>query len=235
MSSSGVEDETILDVLRSADAPRLTTTEAADRLPITRGRTRTRLQQLADDGRIERETVGNEVVWWLPEREGEVGSEKGEAATDDGGNEEPDAEGDEELDAEENEEPDAEENEEPDAEESEVQPAVVEIGPETGAETPEDADRSGKRRESAEAERTTGAGDDGPADIEVEPVSDRITTKGSTTDVETPALDNETRTGPLRASIRSPGDRSLRALALLAALVVVFAFLRNYLRGRGGE
>ena len=66
-----VDDETILEVLRSNDAPRMTTTELAGHLPVTRGTTRTRLQGLVDEGLLQRTTEGNDVVWWLPERESE--------------------------------------------------------------------------------------------------------------------------------------------------------------------
>ncbi|PSP56146.1 hypothetical protein BRC72_12780 [Halobacteriales archaeon QH_7_66_36] len=80
-----VDDETILEVLRSNDALRMTTTEVAGQLPVTRGTTRTRLQGLVDEGLLERTTDGNEVVWWLPEREAEPTGEteiaEGEAET----------------------------------------------------------------------------------------------------------------------------------------------------------
>ena len=83
-----VDDETILEVLRSNDAPRMTTTEVAGQLPVTRGTTRTRLQGLVDEGLLERTTDGNEVVWWLPEREaeptGEAETAEAEAETTDG-------------------------------------------------------------------------------------------------------------------------------------------------------
>ncbi|PSQ51887.1 hypothetical protein BRD20_08675 [Halobacteriales archaeon SW_8_65_20] len=69
--STAVDDETILELLRSNSAPQMTTTEVAGHLPVTRGTTRTRLQRLADDGLLDRETDGNDVVWWLPEREAE--------------------------------------------------------------------------------------------------------------------------------------------------------------------
>ena len=83
-----VDDETILEVLRSNDAPRMTTTEVAGQLPVTRGTTRTRLQGLVDEGLLERTTDGNEVVWWLPEREaeptGEAETAEAEVETTDG-------------------------------------------------------------------------------------------------------------------------------------------------------
>lgn len=69
--STSVDDETILEVLRSNDAPRMTSTEVAGQLPVTQGTTRTRLQALADEGLLRRTTEGNDVVWWLPEREDE--------------------------------------------------------------------------------------------------------------------------------------------------------------------
>lgn len=80
---SSVDDETILDVLRNSDDPRLTTTEVAERLPITRGTTRTRLQALADEGRLTREREGRDVVWWLPERVDEVSEASASAANGD--------------------------------------------------------------------------------------------------------------------------------------------------------
>jgi hypothetical protein len=97
--STSVDDETILDVLRENDDPRMTTTEVAEELPVTRGTTRSRLQRLVDDDRIERAREGNSVVWWLPDRAGEVESASADAdgtGTDDGG----DAERDEAAEAE---------------------------------------------------------------------------------------------------------------------------------------
>lgn len=70
--STTVDDETILEVLRSNDTPRMTTTEVAGKLPVTRSTTRTRLQRLVDDDLLERKTEGNNVVWWLPERADEL-------------------------------------------------------------------------------------------------------------------------------------------------------------------
>lgn len=70
--STSVDDETIIEVLRSNDAPRMTTTEVAEELPITRGTTRTRLQRLVDDERLDRKTEGNSVVWWLSDRAEEL-------------------------------------------------------------------------------------------------------------------------------------------------------------------
>lgn len=69
---SSVDDETIMEVLTDSDAPRLTTTEVADELPLARGTVRSRLQSLADEGRLDREREGRDVVWFLPERADEV-------------------------------------------------------------------------------------------------------------------------------------------------------------------
>ena len=79
--STSVDDETILEVLRSNDAPRMTTTEVAGHLPVTRGTTRSRLQALVDDDLLERKTEGNNVVWWLPERTDELDAWEAEQAT----------------------------------------------------------------------------------------------------------------------------------------------------------
>lgn len=65
---SSVDDETILEVLRTSESPALTTTAIAEQLPITRGSTRSRLQALADDDRVERDREGRNVIWWVPER-----------------------------------------------------------------------------------------------------------------------------------------------------------------------
>lgn len=74
--STGVDDETILQVLRESDDPALTTSEVAELLPITRGTTRTRLQALVDEGLVERERSGRSVVWWLAERDEERTGER---------------------------------------------------------------------------------------------------------------------------------------------------------------
>jgi len=65
---SSVDDETIMEVLAGSEEPRLTTTEIAGELPLARGTVRSRLQTLADEGRLDREREGRDVVWFLPER-----------------------------------------------------------------------------------------------------------------------------------------------------------------------
>lgn len=80
--STSVDDETILAVLRDADAPELTTSAVAEELPVTRGTTRTRLQRLVDEGQVRRRREGNSVVWWLPDREAEAEAAREAAAAD---------------------------------------------------------------------------------------------------------------------------------------------------------
>lgn len=84
---TGVADETIVEVLRGSEHPALKTTQVAAELPITQGRTRTRLQALADEGAVERERVGIDVVWWLAERADEVGEDPSLAVRPDKGSE----------------------------------------------------------------------------------------------------------------------------------------------------
>lgn len=80
---SSVDDETIMDVLTESDAPRLTTTDVAEQLPLARGTVRSRLQALADEGRLDREREGRDVVWFLPDRADEPAPDP-ELVDDDG-------------------------------------------------------------------------------------------------------------------------------------------------------
>lgn len=243
MSTSGVEDEEILEVLRSADGPRLTTTEVAEELPITRGRTRTRLQRLVDDERLNRETVGNEVVWWLPERDDEVGDE---AADDDETDEEPEATGERDQESEApdatDEEPEAtDETDAPAASAEDAAGAEGADGDAASVEAPEvdeaaepvapEAEATGEGGEGASQpdEAAGGTGDDGPAEIEVEAVGDQVKSRGSVTDV-----DEEPPTRPTADADEEAGNgdrRGLRVLGLLAAAAVVVALLRRLLGG----
>jgi hypothetical protein len=178
--STSVDDTTILEVLRANDDPRLTTTEVADQLPITRGRTRTRLQELVDDDKLKRTKEGNAVVWWLPEREDEIEAEseaeEGEAASEEA--EPPDAEPDDAEPAEEEptgteakeDEAEEDEAEEDEAEEDEAEEEEAEEpGDEAAEPEPPLADAPG----AAEAETPSGETDlvDGPT---VEEVGDDI-------------------------------------------------------------
>lgn len=65
---SSVDDDTLVEVLAESEESRLTTTEIADELPLARGTVRSRLQALADEGRLDREREGRDVVWFLPDR-----------------------------------------------------------------------------------------------------------------------------------------------------------------------
>lgn len=61
-----VTDEEVLAVLRESDDPVLSTAEVADKLPIKRRATLTRLQRLAENGDLARkQTGGRNTVWWL--------------------------------------------------------------------------------------------------------------------------------------------------------------------------
>ncbi|WP_318257373.1 helix-turn-helix transcriptional regulator [Halosegnis longus] len=61
-------DEDILDVLRNADDPVLTTTEVAEHLSIGRRATLNRLQDLQQDGHLQSKKTGaKSTVWWLTE------------------------------------------------------------------------------------------------------------------------------------------------------------------------
>lgn len=61
-----VTDEEVLAVLRDTNDPVLSTAEVADRLPIKRRATLTRLQRLAESGVLARkQTGGRNTVWWL--------------------------------------------------------------------------------------------------------------------------------------------------------------------------
>lgn len=199
--STTVDDETILEVLRSNDAPRMTTTEVAGQLPVTRGTTRSRLQDLVDDDLLEREREGNNVVWWLPERADELEAWEPETETD---------------------ETEAADAEEPDAAEAE-----------TDVTEPEPADSDGTEDTSVEVEATEQAeseAEDGDTDVEVEAVDDgidevEVTTPDEATEGQSPA--------DRRSAELSEDEEGLRALALLAAAIVVFILFRKLLSGDG--
>lgn len=63
-----VSDEDILNVFRAAETPVLTTTMAADELPIGKRGLLNRLDNLEEEGLIESMDVGPRGrVWWVPE------------------------------------------------------------------------------------------------------------------------------------------------------------------------
>jgi exosome complex component RRP41 len=161
--STSVDDEEILEVLRTSDDPELTTTEVAERLPITRGTTRSRLQSLVDEGHLERRSEGNDVVWWLPERAGEAAAAADEAEEAEAEVEEGDEEAEEEAE-------EAEADEE--AEEAEEAEADDEADEDEEVETEEEADEgraeAGAPDVEAEEGEADAEGEESPATIEVE-------------------------------------------------------------------
>lgn len=254
--STGVDDETILEVLRSSDDARQTTTEIADQLPITRGRTRTRLQEFVEDDKLERTKEGNTVVWWLPEREDEIGEEdeaEEEAAEAEA---EPAEETEEETAEEEPGEAEPAEAEEP----AEEEPA--EAGEETTDEEPEPEPPLADAPEAADAEARTGETNlvDGPTADEVgdeiaESMSEGADVEGgeaagpsagdSDVVVESvESLDEESpgRTPDAETETRPTGDRGprmsrdegLRRLAMVAITLAALLLLRELLRRADG-
>jgi DNA-binding Lrp family transcriptional regulator len=62
-----VNDEEILEILRRADDPVLTTSEIAAKVDIGHRGTYDRLQKLADEGDLKMKKVGESgAVWWIP-------------------------------------------------------------------------------------------------------------------------------------------------------------------------
>lgn len=204
-----VDDETILEVLRSNDAPRMTTTEIAGQLPVTRGTTRSRLQRLVDDDLLDRKREGNNVLWWLPERSDELDEweadqsseadepDEGEAAAT---TEEPDEVDTEEVDGNEASVADDADTDEGEADEE----TTVEIEATEPAKTPADEDGTAVEVEAVEE------------DDEIE--------------VTTPDEETETRTATERPEL-SADEEGLRAVAIVAATLVVVLLLRQILSG----
>lgn len=63
-----VSDEEIIEVFRVAEIPVLTTTMAADELPIGKRALLNRLSNLEEEGKLESMEVGPRgKVWWVPE------------------------------------------------------------------------------------------------------------------------------------------------------------------------
>ncbi|MFB6118180.1 winged helix-turn-helix transcriptional regulator [Halosegnis sp.] len=207
--SATVDDETILEVLRSNEQPRMTTTEVAGHLPVTRGTTRTRLQRLVDDGLLERTTEGNEVVWWLPERADEQAAEA-EA--------EPDAEDEDTAEADTAE---AEESDEPAGGEEETDPDETED---------ESAEVEVTATDQSKAET-----DDGPTEVEVEAVEANtepdVETPDAATETRTAADRGDEEEEEVDLPELSDDEEGLRALAAVAVGVVALLVLRRLLGG----
>lgn len=221
--STAVDDETILEVLRSNSAPQMTTTEVANHLPVTRGTTRTRLQRLVDDDLINRETEGNNVVWWLPERGEEREAWEPDAEEEASEPEETDAE--EEPEVEEGEEAEEEPEEEEEAEEEESEAEETEGEAAEDAETEDGESEDGDETEIAvTATEQSKSESEGGTEVEVEAVE-------SEPDVETPDEATETRTAAEReeAAELSDDDEGLRVLAGVAVGLVAVILLRRLL------
>ena len=196
-----VDDETILEVLRSNDAPRMTTTEVAGHLPVTRGTTRTRLQGLVDEGLLERTTEGNDVVWWLPEREAELGVE--EESTE------------------------SEAETEAETAETEVKTAEAET---TDAEAADARPAAETEVEVTATEESTAETESGPTAVEVEAVGDdepAVETPDPATETRSTAeRDDEGDLPEL-----SDDEEGLRALATVAVVLVAVLLFRKLLGG----
>jgi predicted ArsR family transcriptional regulator len=64
-----VTDKEILNVFRQSGDPVLFTGEVADELPIGRDGVRKRLQELEQQGFIQKKQRGTAIVWWLEKHE----------------------------------------------------------------------------------------------------------------------------------------------------------------------
>jgi len=212
--STSVDDETILDVLRSNDAPRMTTTEVSGHLPVTRGTTRTRLQRLADDDLLERTTEGNNVVWWLPEREDELDAweaEQAAAASEDAEAEsDPTDEGSDDGEVD-DEETTGQESGEPETGDAEPDDTVeVEAVDEAGAVDEPDDESNDDEADDDEADGDATA-------VEVEAVSEGDSEDVTAAGEELPELSDD--------------DEGLRTVAVVAVALVVVLALRRLLGG----
>jgi hypothetical protein len=220
--STSVDDETILEVLRENDDPRMTTTEVAEELPITRGTTRSRLQRLVDDDRVERTREGNSVVWWLPARTGEMESDTA------------DADGPEPDDAAERDDVAGNEAAEP-----EPDGTPADAGEQAAADgnAAEGADESDADGDDADA-------DDGATEIEVTATSDPEPAHDEPTAVEVEAVGDDSEPAPPYGETvteedeqepdlpdLSDDEEGLRALAALAVGLVLVLLIRRLFAG----
>jgi hypothetical protein len=235
--STSVDDETILEVLRSNDAPRMTTTEVAGHLPVTRGTTRTRLQALVDDDLLERKTEGNNVVWWLPERADELDAWEAEEAAG-AADESTEATPEEQTEATPEEQTEATPEEQTEATPEEQTDAAGDDGsdeaPEDGAvdEAPDpDVEANEPLDTAGEAETTEETASESDADTDATAVEvEAVDPDGDDSAV---AETTETRTASDRPDL-SRDEEGIQALALLAAVLTLFLLLRK-LRGGAAE
>jgi predicted transcriptional regulator len=63
----------VIETLREHEDPFVTAIEIADRMDKSKGTIHDRLDELLDEGKVNRKKVGGRaVVWWLPERERQI-------------------------------------------------------------------------------------------------------------------------------------------------------------------
>lgn len=240
--ATSVDDETILEVLRSSDEPRLTTTQVATELPVTRSTTRTRLQRLADDDRVERTRETNHVVWWLPERADEfdtAGTSTDEETVDDAAEVEEGAAtpgGDNAAEA-----PPPEDETEG---EVDIAAQVDEPDEYSGSDDGSDADErieveaTERREPDATTVEVDPAGDDHDAALpeEADGAADEPPRAETETRTAATAGEDRDRRAPTPTGRRpdlSDDDEGLRALALLAGTLAALLLLRKLLGGDG--
>jgi cobalamin biosynthesis protein CobT len=221
MSSTRIDDEEIIAVVRESESVEHSTTAVAEELPIGRGQTRRRLQRLADEDRVRRRRDGNNVVWWLPGHEAEIEVDAGDGKRAAGGKEKiKRADGGED----EAESADGGEGDETDGEES------------TAGEESEgdDAEAAEKAEEAAEdAGETASDAAEEVSDEVGETAEDVAEAVEETAEEVEEAVDEVAGTGPTapgRARTAGDDDR-MRQLALALGAVVLVLLLRRLLGG----
>ena len=60
-----ISDEDVLVAIEAHRAPAVGTTDIAETLPVTRQAVYNRLESLNQDGLVEKDTVGRDVVWYI--------------------------------------------------------------------------------------------------------------------------------------------------------------------------
>ena len=246
-------DERIVDLLETAERPRLAATTVAERLDLSRGRVRTRLQALADEDRLVRRDEGTTAQWAVPDRVDEsddgtddrtedeasvvegrprVDAEDADFGAEDAQTETDSPEG--MVSGEEGLPADRGDPEEGAASDAESEPPDAEV--DTDAESDSrDEDGNGAEEPDGEAdERTDGGLTVGATGVATAPDLEPAAGPGSTGTSSDPRSTPSPRGGPVSAGFRSGlpglGPDAARAAALaaavLAAVPVGFAALR---------
>jgi predicted transcriptional regulator len=67
-----IDDDEVIDAVRADERPVTGTADVADRLGMSTQGASKRLRELASEGRIATDTIGQSRIWWVPEegREG---------------------------------------------------------------------------------------------------------------------------------------------------------------------